>query len=201
VAPHTRRVRWIKEDSLLPFGNHAGYAHYYLSFPYVVILVVFVGGSVTGIQQLYYRTEPLDRGEALLFPNLLNVAEAYDWKCWVCLQNLRDVSSLSWPERVAAVVDHVFTAAFNRSAEMHEGNSYYNAMRDVDPRVASVSAWEAATRANPRFALEVAWRDAKTTVTAELLAMLDQISPARAVTTAADLARLMMRAKARGGAP
>ena len=59
VPPHARSVRWLDEDSPVPFGKRAKYETYFLSFPWVVILLVIRGGSLTGQQQLYYRNESL----------------------------------------------------------------------------------------------------------------------------------------------
>jgi hypothetical protein len=180
VPAHARTVRWIADDSPASFGADARYEECFLAFPYVVLLVVFQGGALTGFQQLYYRTRPLRIGgdDELLLPNLYNVATAYRQRCWVCLQHLRHAGTGSWPELAEAVCEHVFRAAFNRSADEHEGNSYWARMRDVDPRVASVAAWEEATRVDPWFALDVAWRPAGTTARAELLGMLDHVAAA-----------------------
>ncbi len=199
LPPQARMVRWLADGSRLRYGQRAAYERYFLSFPYVELLLVFRGGTLTGYQQLYYRTASIEQGEDLLLPNLYNVAEGYGQLCWLCLVNMRDVTRLSWPAKINAVVEHVFGAAFNQSSEVHEGNSYWGAMRDLDPRLASPEAWQKATRENPRFALDVAWRPANTTVTAELLAMLDHIEAPVRVETAADLSNILTRAAGRGG--
>ena len=182
VEPHARSARWLADGSRAHYGYRARYEWRFLAFPYVVLLLVFRRCGLTGWQQLYYRRQPLEAGEDLLLPNLFNVARGYGQRCWVCLVNLRDLSRLSWAAKIGAVVDHVFCAAFNRSSEVNEGNSYWSAMRTIDPRVASTEAWEQATRENPRFPLEVAWQPAGTTVSAELGAMLDNVvAPTRSV--------------------
>ena len=196
VPPHARTVRWLVDGSRAAYGRGARYAQYFLAFPYVELLLVFRRGGLTGLQQLYYRRAPLGADGELLLPNLYNVAQGYGQRCWVCLANLRDLSGESWPDKVYAVTDHVFAAAFNRSSDVHEGNSYWTAMRDVDPRVASLDAWQEATRQNPRFAIEVPWKAAGTTVTAELSAMLDRVVAPLAVSTATDLAGVVTRAGA-----
>ncbi len=201
VPPHARSVRWLVDGSRADYGPHARYAQYFIAFPYVEILLVFRRGVLTGFQQLYYRRAPLGEDEELLLPNLYNVARGYGQRCWVCLVNLRDVSRLSWPDKVRAVVDHIFTTGWNRSSEVHEFNSYFSSTCDIDPRVASLDAWQEATQRNPRFALEVAWKRAGTTVTAEITKMLDQVVPPLAVRSAADLTGVVTRAGAsrRGG--
>jgi hypothetical protein len=198
LPPQARMVRWLADGSRMRYGRRAVYQRYFLAFPYIELLLVFRGGALTGYQQLYYRTASIEQGEDLLLPNLYNVADGYGQRCWLCLVNVPDVTRLSWPEKIDAVVEHVFGAAFNQSSEMHEGNSYWGAMRDLDPRLASPEAWQEATRANQRFVLEVPWRAAHTTVTAELRAMLDHIEPAAPVETAADLSNFLARAGRRG---
>jgi hypothetical protein len=68
-------------------------------------------------------------------------------------------------------------------------------MRDVDSRVGSVEAWEEATRASRGFPLEVAWRPAGTSVSAELDAMIGQLQTSLPPKpTASHLAGLVTRA-------
>jgi hypothetical protein len=194
IPPQTRTVRWLAEDSQAPFGRAARYQERFLAFPYIILLIVFRKGALTGRQQLYYRAAPLRRGQDLLLPNLYNVANGYGQRCWLCLQKLEcRMEELEWPRKIEAIVNHVFTAAFNRSAEEHEGNSYWSAMKGIDPRIATVEAWEEATRGNPLFPLEVKWKPAGTTATAELTRMLDQVAAPVVVRNAKDLMGLMPR--------
>ncbi len=191
LPPHARTVRWIADDSKAPYGPKARYQNYYVSFPYVVLLVVFRGGGLTGQQQLYYRTESLDAGEELLLPNLYNVAEGYGQRCWVCLEQLNDLSELAWPEKVSRITDHVFSAAFNRSSEEHEGNSYWTRQQSVDPRVASMTEWQEASREDRRMGLSVPWQAADTTASAELSRMLDSVLRRKQIQSSAELASLL----------
>jgi hypothetical protein len=191
VRPHARTVRWIATDSKTPFGPGARYNRYFLAFPYVVLLLVLRRGSLTGWQQLYYRCAPLDAGDELLLPNLYNVAQGYEQRCWVCLANMPDVGRLAWPAKLHSIIDHVFTAAWNRSSEVHEGNSYFSAMRTVDARVATPEAWQEATQQNPRFPLDVKWTSAKTTVGEELRRMLDHVVAPAAIASTEDLVALL----------
>jgi hypothetical protein len=191
VPPQLRTVRWLDDDSPQPFGPKARYRERFLAFPYLVLLVVFRRGALTGAQQLYYRNEPLDAGEELLLPNLYNVAEGYGLRCWLCLAALSGLSPLAWPAKVDRIIEHVFWASFNQSSEVNEGNSYWGRMQGIDPRVASLDAWEEASRADRRFPLSVAWQPAGTTASAELERMLDAVVQARPLRSAADLAALL----------
>ena len=190
--PALRTVRWVADDTPAPFGREARYEFRRISLPWVIVLAVFDHGALMPLHQLFYRRESLGEGEDLLMPNLLNVApDAYDLKSWVCLLNLRLDPKASWHEKVRAIGEHVFATGWNLSAERHEGESCFRGMQKLDARVASIEAWEAASRENPRFALEVAWRPAKTTVSKELARMLDMVAPSLPVQTAEDLAGVM----------
>jgi hypothetical protein len=190
VATHARTVHWITDDSPVPSGEEASYERRFLAFPYVEILLVLRSGRLTGLQQLYYRRAPLAADDQeLLLPNLLNVSpNSYQQRAWLCLANLADIGELDWDRKFAAVVDHVFSASFNRSSEMAEGRSYWSSVRPVDVRVASVERWERASRENPRFVLEVAWRSAGVTLQDELNRMLDTVAAHAPLGSATDLA-------------
>jgi len=193
LRPQRRTVRWLAEGSGASYGRRARYEDRFLAFPYIVLLIVFRDGELCGFQQLYYRTAPLRSGhEDLLLPNLYNVAQGYRQRCWLCLQMLEDkVRALPWPGKIDAVVDHVFSAAFNRSSEEHEGNSWWGSMRGLDPRVSSVEAWERASRENGLFPLEIPWKRAGTTATQELNHMLGLVVALPRLRHARDLMALM----------
>jgi hypothetical protein len=196
IPPHARTVRWLADDSKAPFGRGASYEQYFVGFPWIVVLLVFRGGALTGQQQLYYRLDSLDTGDELLLPNLYNVATGYGQQCWLCLQNVPDLTPLPWHEKLARIVDHTFSAGFNKSAEEHEGNSYWSTHAAVDERLASMASWQQASRDNRRFALEVPWRPAGTTARAELRKMLDQVVRPRRVQNSAELVGLLNAAHA-----
>ncbi|MBW2243327.1 MAG: hypothetical protein JRH01_15175 [Deltaproteobacteria bacterium] len=199
LAPQARTVRWLADDSEAPFGKDARYRDAYLAFPYVVVLLVLHGARLTGQQQLYYRRAPLEGpDDPLLLPNLFNVAEGYGQRCWLCLQNVQIESGWSLARSVTTAIEHIFGAAFNRSSEVHEGNSYWGTMQRLDARVASVEAWEEATRADRFFPLEVEWRDAGTSAATELDRMLNEVERGLPdAPDANDLAGLVTRADAR----
>ena len=191
LPPHTRTVRWLSDSSKAPFGRKATYESYFVSFPWVVVLLILRGGALTGEQQLYYRLDSLDAGDELLLPNLYNVARGYRQNCWLCLQHVGDLSNLSWHEKLERVVTHTFSGSFNRSAEEHEGNSYWSSHEPVDERVATMEAWQKHSRENRRVALDVAWRPAETTATAELSAMLDRVVRPSRLESSAELFGLL----------
>lgn len=199
LKPGPRSVRWLAEDSRAPFGRGARYRPpLQLSFPYVVVLAVFRRGALTRAQ-LYYRTRPLtDLDDPLFLPNLPNVARGYGLTCWLCLVGLHsDLAGRSWCDKVEAIASHVFGAGFNRSSEVHEGNSYADSAKALDARLASLEAWAEATRSHPFFSLEVPWAPAETTLRVELERMLGELAPREPLADAAQVAGLVARAAAR----
>lgn len=201
LLPQARTVRWIEDGSRAPFGKGALYRERFLSFPYMIVLLVLRGGALTGVQQLFYRTAPLERAsDPLLLPNLPNVARAYGLRCWLCLAGMSPPPAAGVAATVRAVLDHLFSASFNRSSDVHEFHSYWAEMRVVDPRVASLDAWEQATRDNRLFAGHVRWRAAGTTIGGELEAMLDRVvAPFSPGSSAEDVEALVHQAGAGEG--
>lgn len=191
--PQLRTVRWLSDESPVPYGKGAVYRAARLAFPFVVIVVALRGGAITGYQQCFYRTSSLQRlDEPLSLPNLYNVAEAYGLKAWLCLASLRkNLAPLSWEEKVREIRKHLWGAAFNRSSEVHEGNSYWQTMRNIDRRVRSLDGWEEESKKAPFFPLEVKWPPAGKTVGQVMDEMLSALSPLQFPSSAFELAQLL----------
>jgi hypothetical protein len=196
MPPGPREVGWITggtpddEDEPAPQSTVRR-----LSFPWVVLVVVFVRGELCGLHQAFYRPAPVTSlDDPLFLTNLLNVARAYGQESWVCLMNMGGgLRRLSWDDRVRRVTDHFWQAAFNLSGEFNEGHSYWGRRAGLDPRLATAERWEEATRQNPYFALEVQWRRATASLGGTLLSMLDGVSPWRPIERAEQLVTLMQR--------
>jgi hypothetical protein len=202
MPPGPRLVKWIADGSSDDYGPGASYVTRELSFPWVVLVVVFGGGELTGFQQAFFRNAPLASvDDELFFTCLLNCANAPGYgqqESWVCLANLRrNLERMAWPERIRTVTEHVWHAAFNRSSEIHEGNSHFSTAGEIDSRLSSSLAWEAATRENPYFTLGLPWRPAPRRLGATLAAMLDQVAPWQPVARVEQLVTLMQQTDAR----
>jgi hypothetical protein len=191
--PQVRTVRWLADHSPAPFGNRAVYRSARLAFPFVIIVVAFRMGALTGYQQCYYRTSGLcTRSDQLLLPNLYNVASGYRQQCWLCLANIRrDLGPLSWNDKVREIRRHMWAASFNKSSDVHEGNSFWQTMRGIDRRVQSLDAWEEASRQDPFFPLTVKWRAAGCNVGDLIDGMLDAAGSGRSPETLPDLVRIL----------
>jgi hypothetical protein len=157
-----------------------------LAFPFVIVAIAFRYGGLTGAQQCFYRTEPLaSLSDPLLLPNLYNVADAYGMRCWLCLANLKtDLTSLTWNDKMKTIHKHLWGGAWNQSSERHEGNSYWGTMREIDPRVKSLDAWEQASREDPLFPLRVQWQPLGKSIGEVIEEMLARVAPPPPATVA-----------------
>jgi hypothetical protein len=195
MPPGPRRVRWIADASEDPLGAAGAFEERTLGFPWIVLVIVFAHGELTGLQQAFYRRAPIETlDDPLCYTNLLNVADGYDQESWVCLVELRHaLGELSWTERIRRVTDHFWHAAFTRSSEVHEGNSHWRDRRGVDPRVADLDSWERATRENPYFALDVPWQPTPRSLGVTLREMLEVAAPWRDIVRVDQLVTLMQQ--------
>jgi len=201
--PQVRTVRWLADDSPAPFGPEAVYRTVRLAFPFVIFIVVFNEGRLTGVQQCFYRVEPIvTLDDPLLFPNLYNCARTPAargplMESWLCLANLRsDLRPLTWERRAREIHSHVWGGSFNRSSEVHEGNSLWQTMK-ADPRVGTVERWVEESRKDPYFVLSVPWKAYGKSVGQTAEEMLSMVAPRQKVTDAAGLVNIMLERPAR----
>ncbi|NNM29833.1 MAG: hypothetical protein HKO57_09935, partial [Akkermansiaceae bacterium] len=171
--PALHYLRWIAADSPAPYGPEATYRQVTLALPYVLVFGIFVprrGGliSLADDNEAFFRNAPLRSGrDELLFPALLNCSKFASRDgtplSWICTQHLeRSFDATEDPgERMRLAMDALvrcfFHTGFNYSSEQHEGSSWFTESRGVDPRIATVEAWEDASKTDPLFALDVPW--------------------------------------------
>lgn len=165
LKPELRWIRWISDDSPVPYGPEATMQDHKLATPYVVLFVPFRRGRVVHRVQLFYRNRPLEGldgpGGTLYWPNLLNVSpHANGCLAWCCTQYLDVRAARDFNAGLQTVINHLWGGQFNRSSEAHEGQSTFSkAVADqVDPRVTNVARWQAASEADPDFILSVDWQ-------------------------------------------
>src|SRR6185369_12402806 len=96
MPPGPRQVRWICANARDQVDGKVEKRR--LSFPWLVLVVVFSEGELTNVQQAFFRTAPLATlDDRLCFTNLLNVARGYNQDSWFCLFNLdRSLARLGW---------------------------------------------------------------------------------------------------------
>jgi hypothetical protein len=199
--PVARSVRWIAADSPAPKGARARYETVRLAFPFVVLVVVFQRGRLTDVQQCFYRAAPLRTlDDPVCYPNLLNVRDKPSQECWLCLNALgTDLASMTWEERVRALRSHLWSTSFTRSVEMGGRPSYWELMRDVDPRVADIRRWAEETRKDPLFVLGVRWRPTGRSVGEAMTRAVDAVTPPAPRVSATSLASQLLLCPLRPG--
>jgi hypothetical protein len=211
--PCVQRFQWIAPDSPVPFGPGTTYRPVRLALPYLIMLAVFAADAsgqlqLSGANECFFRVEPLKTlDDALLYPALLNCSrfdppEEHPLS-WICTQHLKPTPGMRDPEpsrRLTASFEALrhclLETGFNLSSEHHEASSWYTASRQVDPRIATVEAWESASEQNSLFVLEVPWLSAQHTVRQAAERIFNQQQArAKAPRTAAALARVVFNHK------
>jgi hypothetical protein len=213
TPPAIHGFRWIAADSESEFGPDTSYREVRLALPYPIVLAVFERGGRAGRIQLGNRNEcfftnrPLARegmDTPLCFPALLNCsrfpAEPAHPLSWICTQHLppsefarRDSLSAAVHDGLQALLRHLLESGFNRSSEHHELSSWFTETvnAEVDPRLASVEAWEAASAEDPLFVLQVPWLPTGTTL-GQVIERIRVQRGNRSVQTAQDVARFVL---------
>jgi len=187
-APQVRRVEW-RGGTLKDVGGARRQAA--LATPYVVHCLRFFQDRFEEMR-VYYRATPI-QGEAdsLSCPNLWNVlaAESPLARCRACLRGRPPLEGLGPGEQAQAVIEFFWAAGFNLDVE----DNCFDRSRGLDPRVASVEAWEAATAADPLFPLQVPWAPAGLALRQAAEHLLHWGHAGAPVAYAADLADVIYR--------
>jgi hypothetical protein len=174
TPPQVWNLLWIASDSPEKFGRGTKYRQVRIALPYLIVLAVFGPGEkgelqLTGKNECFFRTEPLASvDDDLLFPALLNISKfpVTDGHplAWICTEKLQRARLAREPDvnkriqsGMEALLQCLLETGFNYSSEHHEGMSWFTESRKIDPRIATVEAWEIATNDDPLFVLDVPW--------------------------------------------
>jgi hypothetical protein len=221
-APRVWPFRWIARNSPRPFGPGTAYREVRLALPFVVVIAIFLPtrngtAALSDANECFFRNERLrSLDDELRYPALLNCSrfadEADHPLSWICTQHLDRSTFAGDGQDLNAVVEtslrglvtHLLESAFNLSSDVHEAASWFSetVRRRVDPRIASVEAWQEASREDPCFAVDVDWLPTGRTVRG----VLDRIgarqppSPTR-IRSRKDLARFVVNHGKNGGPP
>jgi len=185
--PRVRCLRW----SAKTLKSEGEYTEHCLAFPFVIYLVGFHQEQFEEMR-VYFRTTPLlDEADPLCFPNLWNVqaAESPLARCRACLRGRPDLLELTMAEQAETLVEFFWTAGFNRDIE----ENCFDRARGRDPRIASLEAWESATRTDPLFPLTVAWEPVGLSLREALDHWRRHGDHARRIETTADVVDVMYR--------
>ncbi|OHB79508.1 MAG: hypothetical protein A2W31_08490 [Planctomycetes bacterium RBG_16_64_10] len=172
TPPRVHLFDWIAKHSPARHGPRTCYRPVRIALPYLIVIAMFEQYRLGRRNECFFRVEPLSdqNGEdsPLLYPALLNCSKFSppDGKplSWICTAEMdRSV----WAQRgdrnqrlragLRALLHCLLETGFNYSSEDHEGSSWFTESRRVDPRVATVEDWMAATEQDPLFVLSVPW--------------------------------------------
>jgi hypothetical protein len=213
TPPRVFSFKWIAPNSQAQYGPGTKYQTVKLALPYLVVFAVFAADdkglpTLSGGNECFFRNDPLSSlDDELLYPALLNCSKFTPQEgrplAWICTQHLNPAKFAAEKDagkrmRTAfkTLMHCLLETGFNYSSEHHEGSSWFTESTKVDPRVATVEKWQAASEAAPMFALEVPWLKTGHTVR-QLAERIFKNMNARpsAVASSADLARLVFNHK------
>jgi len=142
--PQVRAVQWVGE---------AGVRH--LAFPFVVYILVFDHDSLETMH-VFFRSQPLhNEADPLYVPALLNVQASRTPAafCRACLSGHPD-----WFEQPITVqAERALVFFWNSGFGLDVADNTYAEFAGRDPRLISPATWEAATRDNALFPLDISW--------------------------------------------
>jgi hypothetical protein len=186
-SPQVRHLRW----SAKTLKSEGEYVEYWLAFPFIVYLVGFHLEEFEEMR-VYFRTAPLaGESDPLCFPNLWNVqaAESPLARCRACLRGRPEGLERPVGEQATALIEFFWAAGFNRDIE----DNCFARAKARDPRIATLEAWESATRSDPLFPLSVGWEPAGLSLAEAVDHCRRHRDHSRRIETAADLADVMYR--------
>jgi hypothetical protein len=208
TPPKVHNFKWITNDSPSPFGRGTTYREARIALPYLIVLAVFGKTrdgrwGMTNANECFFRTAPLrSLDDPLFYPALLNCSkfDPPEGKplSWICTQYLPVARLMRQPDddqsmrrAFQALMHCLLETGFNYSSEEHEDSSWFTESSRVDPRIATVEAWEAASAESPMFVLEVPWLE----VGLSVRQMIDRIAANNRATkasvrSAGDIARI-----------
>jgi hypothetical protein len=214
TVPRVYNLKWIAKDSPVPYGPGTKYRNVRIALPYLVTLLVFRQGPgaqgllLSEFNECFFRTAPLDScDDTLLYPALLNCSKFTPPEgkplSWICTQHLNYAALHKEPSPARrlrasfrALMHVLLETGFNYSSENHEGASWFGESTHVDPRVATIDAWQEATTKDPLFVLEVPWLQTTYSLTQTIERIFKNLGAcAAAPANSAALARLVFNHK------
>ncbi len=179
--PQVRSVRWFGEASIR-----------HLAFPFIVYILVFDHDSLETMHVFFRPRILASEADPLYVPAMLNVQASHTPAayCRACLRGHPD-----WFEQPVGIQAELALEFFWSSGfDLDVADNTYLRFAGRDPRLASPPIWEAASRENPLFPVEVSWALAHphlATAVDGLLALRSR--EVRSPETVSDLADLLTR--------
>ena len=93
TPPRVYGFKWIAKDSPSRFGRGTKYGTVRIALPYLVVVASFEGSTLSGSNECFFRTAPLeDEDDELCYPALLNCSKFTPQEgrplSWICTANL-----------------------------------------------------------------------------------------------------------------
>jgi len=158
AVEHPPQCRTLRVSSSKKGGDD--YQAFRLALPYVVYLLTFYRDGFEEMK-MFFRVSPLTAMADTLYrtclPNVRGEPGHYGSQR-VCLRYRPEMlEGVPLAQAVPALLDFFWSTGFNQDIS----NSAFEQARGLDPRLANLAAWEAATAENPLFPLEVNWEAAE----------------------------------------
>jgi hypothetical protein len=140
-------------------GGGEEYHSFRVAFPYIVYVLTFYREGFEEMK-MFYRVAPLAAlDDTLYHTNLPNVRgePGHYGSQRVCLRYRPEMlEGVPLAAATPALIDFFWSTGFNQDIAA----SAFERGQELDPRLASFASWEAASRDNPLFPLEVNWEPA-----------------------------------------
>jgi hypothetical protein len=161
AVEHPPQCRTLQVSDVKKGGDD--YRAYRLALPYVVYLLTFYRGDFEEMK-MFFRITPLTSLDGILYhtclPNVRGAPGHYGSQR-VCLRYRPEMlEGVPLAEAAPALIEFFWSTGFNQDI----AQSAFERAQTLDPRLADLAAWEAATQANPLFPLEVNWEAADRTL-------------------------------------
>jgi hypothetical protein len=158
AVEHPPQCRTLKVSGGKKGGD--GYRSYRLALPYVLYLLTFYRDGFEEMK-MFFRVSPLASLDDPLYhtclPNVRGEPGHYGSQR-VCLRYRPEMlEGVPLAESVPALIDFFWRTGFNQDI----ARSAFARAQGLDPRLADLAAWEAATATDPLFPLEVKWEAAE----------------------------------------
>ena len=159
--------------------------------------------SLTVANEAFFRNRPVTNpDDEVCFPALLNCSKfpagsgrPLSWICTQYLDRAFDAEAdLNRRMRGAlkSLLRCLLESGFNYSSEHHEGASWFTESCHVDDRISTIEKWEAASKDDPLFVLNVPWLKTGLTISRVVERIFKNLNATRPkIKTAVDVARII----------
>lgn len=191
VVEHPPQCRTLAVSGRKKGGDD--YGTYTLAFPYILYILTFYRHDLEEMKMFYRNSALASPADELFHTNLPNVRgePGHYGSQRVCLRYRPEmVEGVPLVAAVPALIDFFWSTGFNQDI----AHSAFERAQAREARLTSFEAWEAASKKNPLFPLEVAWEPAGRDLPGLWLECLKlHGETAEPINTAAEMADILYR--------